>query len=639
MKYGFFKTAAASCDIKVANCTFNTESILKAIREAENSGAELIVLPELCITGYTCGDLFCQSTLLKEAITALAYIKEASLTLNIMISVGLPLEYNGKLYNCAAMLYRGSLLGIVPKTYLPNYNEFYEKRWFTPAPEQTVYINLLGQKVPFGTKLLFKAKEYSHIIFGMEICEDVWSPIPPSCYHAQAGAVIIANLSAGNEITGKASYRRALVQNQSARLICGYIYACAGHGESTTDVVFSGHNLICENGIILKEGKRFKNGIIYADIDVDRLISERRRNTSFETKTEGYTTVEFDFHPNNGDLDRYIDPHPFVPTDSACREERCHEIMDIQALGLKKRIEHIGAKNVVIGISGGLDSTLALIITSRAFELAGLDKKGIITVTMPCFGTTERTHSNAVTLCKALGTTFMEVNIAPAVMQHFSDIGQNPDQHNLTYENSQARERTQVLMDLAGKYNGFVVGTGDLSESALGWATYNGDHMSMYGVNCSIPKTLVKYLIKYAADYTENEVLKYVLEDILDTPVSPELLPPDENGNIAQITEDVVGPYELHDFFLYNMMRLAFPPEKIYFLAKAAFKGKYDNETILKWLKNFYRRFFTQQFKRSCMPDGPKVGSVSLSPRGDWRMPSDADVSAFIKRLDNLEKC
>lgn len=639
MKYGFFKTAAASCDIKVANCAFNTESILKAIREAENSGAELIVLPELCITGYTCGDLFCQSTLLKEAITALAYIKEASLTLNIMISVGLPLEYNGKLYNCAAMLYRGSLLGIVPKTYLPNYNEFYEKRWFTPAPEQTVYINLLGQEVPFGTKLLFKAKEYSHIIFGMEICEDVWSPIPPSCYHAQAGAVIIANLSAGNEITGKASYRRALVQNQSARLICGYIYACAGQGESTTDVVFSGHNLICENGIILKEGKRFKNGIIYADIDVDRLISERRRNTSFETKTEGYTTVEFDFHPNNGDLDRYIDPHPFVPTDSACREERCHEIMDIQALGLKKRIEHIGAKNVVIGISGGLDSTLALIITSRAFELAGLDKKGIITVTMPCFGTTERTHSNAVTLCKALGTTFMEVNIAPAVMQHFSDIGQNPDQHNLTYENSQARERTQVLMDLAGKYNGFVVGTGDLSESALGWATYNGDHMSMYGVNCSIPKTLVKYLIKYAADYTENEVLKYVLEDILDTPVSPELLPPDENGNIAQITEDVVGPYELHDFFLYNMMRLAFPPEKIYFLAKTAFKGKYDNETILKWLKNFYRRFFTQQFKRSCMPDGPKVGSVSLSPRGDWRMPSDADVSAFIKRLDNLEKC
>lgn len=639
MKYGFFKTAAASCDIKVANCAFNTESILKAIREAENSGAELIVLPELCITGYTCGDLFCQSTLLKEAITALAYIKEASLTLNIMISVGLPLEYNGKLYNCAAMLYRGSLLGIVPKTYLPNYNEFYEKRWFTPAPEQTVSINLLGQEVPFGTKLLFKAKEHSHIVLGMEICEDVWSPIPPSCYHAQAGAVIIANLSAGNEITGKASYRRALVQNQSARLICGYIYACAGQGESTTDVVFSGHNLICENGIILSEGKRFKNGIIYADIDVDRLISERRRNTSFETKTEGYTTVEFDFHPNNGDLDRYIDPHPFVPTDSACREERCHEIMDIQALGLKKRIEHIGAKNVVIGISGGLDSTLALIITSRAFELAGLDKKGIITVTMPCFGTTERTHSNAVTLCKALGTTFMEVNIAPAVMQHFSDIGQNPDQHNLTYENSQARERTQVLMDLAGKYNGFVVGTGDLSESALGWATYNGDHMSMYGVNCSIPKTLVKYLIKYAADYTENEVLKYVLEDILDTPVSPELLPPDENGNIAQITEDVVGPYELHDFFLYNMMRLAFPPEKIYFLAKAAFKGKYDNETILKWLKNFYRRFFTQQFKRSCMPDGPKVGSVSLSPRGDWRMPSDADVSAFIKRLDNLEKC
>lgn len=638
MKYGFFKTAAATCDIKVADCGYNTHSILKAIREAEAKGAELIVLPELCVTGYTCGDLFCQSTLLKEALRSLSYIKEASLTLNIIISLGLPLEYNGKLYNCALLLYRGIILGIVPKTYLPNYNEFYEKRWFTPAPKDTVCIDILGQKVPFGTKLIFKAKDYEHIAIAMEICEDVWAPVPPSCYHAQAGATIIANLSAGNEITGKAAYRRALVQNQSARLICGYIYTCAGQGESTTDVVFSGHNLICENGIILNEGKRFENGTIYGDIDVDRLISERRRNTSFETDTEGYTTIEFEFHPNNSQPERYIDPHPFVPSNDADRQERCREIMDIQALGLKKRLEHIGSKNVVIGISGGLDSTLALIITSRAFELAGLDKKGIITVTMPCFGTTERTHSNAVTLCKALGTTFMEVNIAPAVMQHFKDIGQDPDNHDLTYENCQARERTQVLMDLAGKYKGFVIGTGDLSESALGWATYNGDHISMYGVNCSIPKTLVKYLIKYAADYTDNQVLKLVLEDILDTPVSPELLPPDENGNIAQITEDVVGPYELHDFFLYNMMRLAFPPEKIFYLARVAFKGKYTDEIILKWLKNFYRRFFTQQFKRSCIPDGPKVGSVSLSPRGDWRMPSDASVSDFLKRLDNLDK-
>jgi NAD+ synthase (glutamine-hydrolysing) len=474
-------------------------------------------------------------------------------------------------------------------------------------------------------------------VLACELCEDVWAPIPPSCKHALAGATIIANLSAGNEITGKAEYRRSLVQNQSARLISGYVYACAGEGESTTDVVFSGHNLICENGAVLAESKRFENGIIYADIDVDKLVSERRKNTSFEADTEGYTVIDFDFVPNNEPIQRYVDPHPFVPSDSKSRESRCREIISIQAMGLKKRLTHVGAQNVVIGISGGLDSTLALIITAKAFELAGLDKKGIITVTMPCFGTTERTHGNAVTLCNALGTTFKEVNIEKAVNLHFSDIGQNPDKHDLTYENSQARERTQVLMDLAGRYNGFVIGTGDLSESALGWATYNGDHMSMYAVNCSIPKTLVRYLIQYTADYSTNKVLKDVLYDILDTPVSPELLPPDENGNISQITEDVVGPYELHDFFLYNMMRQAFSPEKIYFLAKIAFDGVYDNKTILKWLRNFYWRFFSQQFKRSCIPDGPKVGSVSLSPRGDWRMPSDASVQDFMRRIENLD--
>lgn len=637
MKFGFFKTAAASCNIKVGDCSFNRNSILSAISEANSKGAELIVLPELCITGYTCGDLFNQGALISNALKTLAYIKEASMTMNMIIAVGLPIEHNCKLYNCAAIICKGSLLGIVPKTFLPNYNEFYEKRWFTPAPQETSHINILGQTVPFGTKLLFKARDYEHIVIGCEICEDLWAPVAPSCAHALAGATVIANLSAGNEITGKASYRKSLVQAQSARLLSGYIYTCAGEGESTTDVVFSGHNLICENGITLSESKRFENGIIYADIDVNSLVSERRKNTTFETDAAGYMVIDFDFVPNNAPVNRFVDPHPFVPAVNTEREERCKEIMNIQAYGLKKRLVHIGVKNVVIGISGGLDSTLALIITAKAFELAGLDKKGIITVTMPCFGTTERTHSNAVTMCKALGTTFMEVNIAPAVERHFEDIGQNPDLHDLTYENCQARERTQVLMDLAGKYNGFVIGTGDLSELALGWATYNGDHMSMYGVNCSIPKTLVKYLIKYTADYTDNDTLREVLLDVLDTPVSPELLPPDENGNIAQITEDVVGPYELHDFFLYNMMRKTFTPEKIYYLAKIAFKDKYDNKTILKWLRNFYYRFFSQQFKRSCVPDGPKVGSVSLSPRGDWRMPSDASVSDFIKRIENLE--
>ncbi len=637
MKFGFFRTAAASCRIKVGDCIFNRDSILASVREAYLAGAEAIVLPELCITGYTCGDLFAQSALLDDALEALLYITEACSGMNILASVGLPLEVNCKLYNCAALIYKGKILGVLPKTFLPNYNEFYEKRWFTPAPPQTTYIDLLGQRVPFGTKQLFKAKGQEHIVLGCEICEDVWAPVPPSCSHALAGATVILNLSAGNEITGKAAYRLSLVQNQSARLISGYVYACAGEGESTTDVVFSGHNIICENGTVLSESTRFENGIIYADIDTDRLVSERRRNTTFIPDTDGYTVTEFDFAPRDNDIDRFTDPHPFVPSDSAEREARCREIMDIQAHGLKKRLEHVGAKNVVIGISGGLDSTLALIITSRAFELAGLDKKGIITVTMPCFGTTQRTHSNAVDLCRALGTSFMEVNIAPSVEKHFADIGQDPSKHDLTYENCQARERTQVLMDLAGKYGGFVVGTGDLSELALGWATYNGDHMSMYGVNCSIPKTLVRYLIGYAAEYTKNPLLRTVLTDILDTPVSPELLPPDKDGNITQITEDVVGPYELHDFFLYNMMRLAFPPEKIYCLAKKAFAGVYDDKTILKWLKNFYYRFFSQQFKRSCLPDGPKVGSVSLSPRGDWRMPSDASAADFITRIENME--
>ena len=496
----------------------------------------------------------------------------------------------------------------------------------------------MGEEVPFGTNVVIRSDNMPEFTLGVEICEDLWSVIPPSLNHALAGATIIANPSAGNEITGKDLYRRGLVESQSARIIGGYVYACAGEGESTTDVVYSGHNLICENGITLKESQRFKNSIIYGDIDVYKITSERQKNTSFRTDDGDYTIVNIDFKPNKGDIDRFVDPAPFVPKDLKKRAKRCEEIINIQALGLKKRIEHIGCKNVVIGISGGLDSTQALIVTARAFELAGLDKKGIIAVTMPCFGTTDRTYNNAVNLVNNLGATLIEVNIKKAVMQHFEDIGHNADIHDLTYENSQARERTMILMNMASKYKGFVVGTGDLSELALGWATYNGDHMSMYGVNCSIPKTLIKYLIGYVADTTIDNDLREILVDILDTPVSPELLPPDENGEIAQITEDVVGPYELHDFFLYNMMRLSFEPDKIFYLAQIAFKDKYDKATLYKWLRNFYWRFFSQQFKRSCLPDGPKVGSVSLSPRGDWRMPSDASVNVWMEIMEKIKE-
>lgn len=636
MDFGYIRCGAATIDTKVADCTHNTNEIISAINKAYENHIQVLTLQELTITGYTCGDLFSQEFLLDKSIQALSEILTKTAQIPMVIIIGLPIEYNGKLYNCGAVLYKGKILGIVPKSYLPNYNEFYEKRWFTPAFKGVKEINILGQAVPFGTSILFKAENKKDLVIAVELCEDLWTAIPPSSYHANAGATLICNLSAGNEIIGKADYRRSLVSGQSARLICGYIYTCAGDGESTTDVVFSGHNLICEYGNILKESQRFNNSIIFADIDLMRINSERRKNTSFSTDDNGYTSIYFNIEQTHTNLERYIDPQPFVPSDEKKREQRCKEIMDIQALGLKKRLEHIGCKNVAIGISGGLDSTLALIITARAFEMAGLDKKGIITVTMPCFGTTDRTHNNAVKLCQALGTEFIEVNIKEAVNIHFKDIGHNPEIKDLTYENSQARERTQVLMDIASRYNGFVVGTGDLSELALGWATYNGDHMSMYGVNCSIPKTLIKYLVKYVADYSDNQLLKEALLDVLDTPVSPELLPPDENGEIAQKTEDLVGPYELHDFFLYNMMRLSFPPEKIYYLAKIAFKGIYDDEFILKWLKRFYWRFFSQQFKRSALPDGPKVGSVSLSPRGDWRMPSDAVAKDWVNRLENL---
>ncbi|MCD8158682.1 MAG: NAD(+) synthase [Clostridiales bacterium] len=636
MKYGYVRCAAVSPKVKVADTVYNTCQIIKEVEKADKKGVFGLVFPELCITGYTCGDLFLQRTLLEGALDGLFKIKEASTELTPVIIVSLPFAFKGCLYNTAAVICGGEILGLVPKTYIPNYNEFYEKRYFESAFEGISTADIRGEEVPFGTNLIFTPEGCENASFAIEICEDLWAAVPPSSYHALAGADIIFNPSAGNEITGKSAYRRDLVKNQSARLISGYVYTCAGEGESTTDVVYSGHNLICENGRIIRENNIFEKGMIIGDIDTGLLDTERRRNTTFETYTGNYEYITFPYMwAENDGLLREIDPMPFVPHDEEKREERCREIIAIQAMGLKKRLEHVGVKNVVIGVSGGLDSTYALLITVEAFRLAGLDTKGIQTVTMPCFGTSERTHKNALDLCRVLGTSFKEIKIGDAVKKHFEDIGHNEEIHDLTYENSQARERTQVLMDLASRYNGFVIGTGDLSELALGFATYNGDHMSMYNVNCSIPKTLIRYLIKYFADFGGGE-LKDILYDILDTPVSPELLPPDKEGLISQVTEDIVGPYELHDYFLYCMMRLGFEPEKIFYTAKIAFKDKYDDKTIMKWLKKFYYRFFAQQYKRSAIPDGPKVGSVSLSPRGDWRMPSDACVSLWISRLEEI---
>ncbi len=632
MEFGFLKVAAATPYTRLADCMKNAEEIVKLTFIAAQKGAAAVVFPELSITGYTCGDLFLQCSLIDGAKKALLYTAEKTKGMDIVICVGLPFEFEGKLFNCCAVLHKGEILGIVPKTNLPNYNEFYEKRWFAEALCENKRAIFDGKEIPFGTNLLFRNKNNEDFVFSVEICEDLWTVIPPSSYHAKAGASLIFNLSAGNEITGKDIYRKSLVESQSARLLCGYVYACAGEGESTTDIVFSGHNIMAENGKILKESERFKNEIIFADFDLSYLRSERRKNTSFSLCQKGYENIFFDLSEKSAALERYIDPTPFVPSNPGQMDKRCEEIIKIQALGLKKRISHIGCKNVVIGISGGLDSTHALIVAYNAFEMLGLESKGIITVTMPCFGTTDRTYKNALKLCEELGTTLIEIDIKEAVLNHFNDIGHDPDIHDLTYENSQARERTQILMDIASKYSGFVVGTGDLSELALGFATYNGDHMSMYGVNASIPKTLIRYLIKYIAD---NKIFKInsvseILLDILDTPVSPELLPPNEKGGISQVTEDIVGPYELHDFFLYNFMRMSFSADKIIYLAENAFKSVSDGETIRKWFNIFLKRFFSQQYKRSCVPDGPKVGSVSLSPRGDWRMPSDALKEAFM---------
>lgn len=634
MKNGFVKVAAATPDIRVADVEFNTQNIINAMEEAQKNGAKILVFPELCVTGYTCSDLFDHSVLLKASRKALLEIAENTNDKDMLVFVGAPLEVNGKLYNVAAAMNQGEIIGFTTKTFLPNYGEFYEMRQFTPGPQTVREITFEGKKIPFGPQILFQAEGMEELVVAAEICEDVWSPIPPSIQAALEGATVIVNCSASDETIGKDTYRRALISGQSARLISGYIYANVGEGESTTDLVFGGHNIIAENGTVLKESSRYVNEIIYSELDLQRITGERRKNTTFQPlDEETLVRVPFTIEETKTFLTRTFPKKPFVPSDEQTRAQRCEEILTIQAMGLKKRLAHTNARTAVVGISGGLDSTLALLVTARAFDMLGRDKKDIIAVTMPCFGTTDRTYQNACEMSKKVGATLIEVPIADAVNVHFRDIGHDPEDHSVTYENCQARERTQVLMDIANKTWGMVIGTGDLSELALGWATYNGDHMSMYGVNASVPKTLVRHLVKYAADDTKDEALKNVLYDVLDTPVSPELLPP-KDGDIAQKTEDLVGPYELHDFFLYFMLRFGYEPSKIFRIACMTFDGEYDKETIFKWLETFCRRFFSQQFKRSCLPDGPKVGTVALSPRGDWRMPSDACVAVWMKDLE-----
>ncbi|MGN0490514.1 NAD(+) synthase [Ruminococcus sp.] len=640
MKYGFVKTAAATPKIRVADCDYNANQIIACVKEAYQNGASLLVFPELCVTGYTCSDLFLQSTLLKAAEKAVLKIKNETKDLDIVFVVGVPIAVEQSLYNCGVVICKGKILGAVPKVNIPNYSEFYELRHFTSGKNVNTRISYADEEwVEISATQYFTCCDMEDFSFGVEICEDLWVAESPSIRLAQSGASIICNLSCSDDLIGKAQYRRDLVKMQSAKLCCGYVYCDAGFGESTTDMVFSAQNIIAENGTIVSESCRFNNGITYADIDVERLMSERRKTNTYigyipDRDSYYYVSKDFDIKKRDTKLTRTFPCTPFVPSDKSDLENRCEEILTIQATGLATRLAHTGIQNVVLGLSGGLDSTLALIVCVHAFDMLSLDRKNIHTVTMPCFGTTKRTKSNAEKLAEAYGVSFEEINITLAVRQHFSDIGHDESVTDITYENSQARERTQILMDLSNKYNGLVIGTGDLSELALGWATYNGDHMSMYAVNASIPKTLVRYLTAYEAQKSDG-TLKEVLLDVLDTPVSPELLPPDKNGEIAQKTEDVVGPYELHDFFLYYLVRFGYTPSKIYYMAKLSFKDKYSEITIKKWLTVFIRRFFSQQFKRSCLPDGPKVGSVTLSPRSDWRMPSDASVKAWLDDLEN----
>lgn len=629
---GFVKTAAGTPKIRIADCEYNKNAIIGVMKQAASRGVKILVLPELCVTGYGCQDLFFQKTLLDAAMNALKDIAEFSAEVDMLTAIGCPLTVRGKLYNCAVILKGGRVLGVVPKKFLPNYNEFYEMRHFSHAPDTQCEVELFGEKVPFGLDLLFECRQLPELVFGAEICEDLWAANPPSTALALGGATVIGNLSASNETIGKDSYRRALVSGQSARLLCAYVYAGAGDGESTQDLVFGGHNIIAENGVVIAESRLFKNELTVTEIDVQLLAFERRKNTSFNDESpERAVRIPFDTELAETALTRFVDPAPFVPSGDAEKHKRCHRILSMQAHGLAKRVEHTNCKTLVVGISGGLDSTLALLVCVETMKLLNRPMSDIVTVTMPCFGTTQRTRSNAERLCELLGTTLRVIDISDSVRQHFKDIGHDESVHDVVYENGQARERTKVLMDIANAEGGLVVGTGDLSELALGWATYNGDHMSMYGVNASVPKTLVRHIVYYYAVTCEDRALRDVLISVFNTPVSPELLPADENGEIAQITEDLVGPYELHDFFLYNGIRRGFPPKKVLRLAEYAFGESYGREVIVKWLRTFYRRFFSQQFKRSCLPDGVKVGTVALSPRGDWRMPSDAAAVEWLK--------
>lgn len=636
MRHGFIKAAAVTPKIKVADPHYNAKEIGKGIEEAVRRGAKVIVFPELCLTGYTCGDLFLQEILLTQALEALTEVKAATEDSDALVFVGMPLVRQHKLYNVAAVLQDGEILAFIPKRHIPSYAEFYEGRHFTLGNSQPEPFLYEGKEIPFGTDILFQVDAVRGLTVGCEICEDIWAPESPATAHTLAGATVIVNLSASNETVGKDAYREMLVKSASARQIAAYIYSSAGEGESTQDLVFGGHDIIVENGRVLAQAKRFETGVIYADLDIHRLSHERRRMNTYQGENlRQHQILPVHMEEEETFLERRFSARPFVPDEAKKREERCNEILSIQSYGLKKRYEHTGCQSAVLGISGGLDSTLALLVTVRAFDMLGLARDKITSVTMPCFGTTDRTYDNACRLARLLGTTLREVDIKEAVNVHFRDIGQSGDCHDVTYENGQARERTQVLMDIANQTGGLVIGTGDMSELALGWATYNGDHMSMYGVNAGVPKTLVRHLVRYYADTCGEEPLKALLLDVLDTPVSPELLPP-VDGVISQKTEDLVGPYELHDFFLYYMLRCGFEPAKVYRIACMAFAGIYDDDVILKWLKIFYQRFFAQQFKRSCLPDGPKVGSVALSPRGDLRMPSDASAAVWLAQLEEL---